>query len=136
MPSNVIFLSVPGLRHQDLAEMPNLRKLVEGGTQARINHAFPAVTWPSQSNLLTGKSPAHHGIVSNGFYWREKNEVEMWTAWNEVIQQPQIWDVLKTKDGDLTSAAWFPMLSKGCGADYVCMPAPIHQPDGLSLIHI
>ena len=130
MPSNVIFLSVPGLRHQDLAEMPNLRKLVEGGTQARINHAFPAVTWPSQSNLLTGKSPAHHGIVSNGFYWREKNEVEMWTAWNEVIQQPQIWDVLKTKDGDLTSAAWFPMLSKGCGADYVCMPAPIHQPDG------
>ena len=22
------------------------------------------------------------------------------------------------------------MLSKGCGADYVCMPAPIHQPDG------
>ena len=130
MPSNVIFLSVPGLRHQDLAEMPNLRKLVEGGTQARINHAFPAVTWPSQSNLLTGKSPAHHGVVSNGFYWQEKNEVEMWTAWNEVIQQPQIWDVLKTIDGDLTSAAWFPMLSKGCGADYVCMPAPIHQPDG------
>ena len=22
------------------------------------------------------------------------------------------------------------MLSKGCGADYICMPAPIHNPDG------
>ena len=22
------------------------------------------------------------------------------------------------------------MLSKGCGADYVCMPAPVHNPDG------
>ncbi len=52
----------------------------------------------------------------------------MWTAWNEVIQQPQIWDLLKDKG--LKSAAWFPMLSKGCGADYVCMPAPIHKPDG------
>ena len=130
MSTNVIFLSIPGLRHQDLGEMPNLSKLVAGGTQARINHAFPAVTWPSQSNLLTGKAPTEHGVVSNGFYWREKNEVEMWTAWTEVIQQPQIWDVMKTLDGDLTSAAWFPMLSKGCGADYVCMPAPIHQPDG------
>lgn len=126
----VIFLSVPGLRHQDLAHMPNLNKLVDGGTSTRINHAFPAVTWPSQANLLTGKPPAEHGVVANGFYWRENHKVEMWTAWNEVIQQPQIWDVLKTIDSNLTSAAWFPMLSKGCDADYVCMPAPIHQPDG------
>ncbi|MCU0961639.1 MAG: hypothetical protein MUF48_16205 [Pirellulaceae bacterium] len=22
------------------------------------------------------------------------------------------------------------MLSKRCGADYVCMPAPVHHPDG------
>jgi hypothetical protein len=54
----------------------------------------------------------------------------MWTAWNEVIEQPQIWDVIKADRPELKSAAWFPMLSKGCGADYICMPAPIHQPDG------
>ena len=130
MPANVIFLSVPGLRHADLANMPNLNKLVAGGTSTRINHAFPAVTWPSQANLLTGKMPTDHGVVANGFFWRKENKVEMWTAWNEVIQQPQIWDVLKADHPELKSAAWFPMLSKGCNADYVCMPAPIHQPDG------
>jgi hypothetical protein len=54
----------------------------------------------------------------------------MWTAWNEKIQRPQLWDLLHQRDQQLTSAAWFPMLSKGCGADYVCMPAPIHNPDG------
>jgi hypothetical protein len=60
----------------------------------------------------------------------------MWTAWNDKILQPQIWDLLHTspqrKQGaaPLTSAVWFPMLSKGCGADYICMPAPIHNPDG------
>ncbi len=72
--------------------------------------------------------PNEHGVVANGFFWREDKKVEMWTAWNEVIQQPQIWDLLNEKG--LKSAAWFPMLSKGCGADYVCMPAPIHKPDG------
>ena len=54
----------------------------------------------------------------------------MWTAWNEVIEKPQLWDSLHEMDPAITSAAWFPMLSKGCGADYVCMPAPIHKPDG------
>ena len=80
--------------------------------------------------MLTGKTPAEHGVIANGFYWRDTQEVEMWTAWNEKIQAPQIWDLLHQHDTSLTSAAWFPMLSKGCGADYVCMPAPIHNPDG------
>ncbi len=80
--------------------------------------------------MLTGKPPREHGVIANGFYWRDRHQVEMWTAWNEVIQKPQIWDVMKSVNPELTSAAWFPMLSKGCGADYVCMPAPIHKPDG------
>jgi hypothetical protein len=80
--------------------------------------------------MLTGKTPAEHGVVANGFYWRERDEVEMWTAWNEVIQAQQLWDALRAHDSQLTSAVWFPMLSKGCSADYVCMPAPIHNPDG------
>jgi hypothetical protein len=54
----------------------------------------------------------------------------MWTAWNDKIQAPQIWDILHQHDPNLTSAVWFPMLSKGSGADYICMPAPIHNPDG------
>ena len=80
--------------------------------------------------MLTGKKVDEHGVVANGFFWRDSNKVEMWTAWNKVIERGQIWDVLKDLKPARTSAAWFPMLSKGCGADYVCMPAPIHKPDG------
>ncbi len=135
MPKPLIFLTIPGLRDKDLWLMPNLKSLVEKGEWASLAHSFPSVTWPSQSNMLTGKLPNKHGVVANGFFWRDadgdkKNQVEMWTAWNEVIEQPQLWDVLKQNNPSLKTAAWFPMLSKGCGADYVCMPAPIHQPDG------
>ena len=92
--------------------------------------SFPCVTCPVQANMTTGTLPNEHGVVANGFYWRDKHEVEMWTAWNDCIQRPQIWDMLHQHDPAITSAVWFPLHSKGCGADLVCTPAPIHNPDG------
>ncbi|HZL87713.1 MAG TPA: nucleotide pyrophosphatase/phosphodiesterase family protein [Pirellulaceae bacterium] len=130
MSDVVVFLSIPGLRGQDLSLMPSLSQLMAGGDRTTLVSSFPAVTWPVQANMLTGKLPRDHGVVANGFFWRDKCAVEMWTAWNDKIQQPQIWDILHRHDSLLTSAVWFPMLSKGCGADYICMPAPIHNPDG------
>ena len=130
MTRHVAFLSIPGLRGKDLEHMPPLARLVAGGERATLEHSFPAVTWPSQATMLTGKRSDEHGVVANGFYWRDQNQVEMWTATNDKILAPQIWDVLHEHDPSITSAAWFPMLSKQCGADYVCMPAPVHNPDG------
>jgi hypothetical protein len=130
MSDHIILLSIPGLRGQDLAAMPNLTRLTAGGDRAALVPSFPAVTWPVQANMLTGKLPDEHGVIANGFFWRDTNQVEMWTAWNDKIQQPQIWDLLHQHDQSLTSAVWFPMLSKGCGADYICMPKPVHNPDG------
>ena len=130
MPDVVILLSVPGLRKQDLSAMPALAALARRGERAEIRPSFPCVTCPVQVNMTTGLLPAEHGVVANGFYWRDKHEVEMWTAWNEKIQRPQIWDTLHQHDAAITSAAWFPLLAKGCGADTICTPAPIHNPDG------
>ncbi len=129
-PQHVVLLSIPGLRSQDLAHMPRLSQLAAQGEVASLTASFPAVTWPAQANMLTGKVPSEHGVIANGFYWRDKQEVEMWTAWNDKIEAPQIWDLLHQQDANLTSAVWFPMLSKGCGADYICMPKPVHNPDG------
>ncbi len=130
MSRHLALLSVPGLRAQDLERMPTLTRLTSAGGRTRLAASFPAVTWPVQAAMLTGKTPSEHGVVANGFYWRDREEVEMWTAWNQVITAPQIWDLLRAHDSCLTSAVWFPMLSKGSSADYVCMPAPIHNPDG------
>lgn len=130
MSDHVILLSIPGLRRSDVEQMPRLSALMTGGDLSELVPSFPCVTWPVQANMLTGKRADEHGVVANGFYWRDEQKVEMWTAWNDEITAPQIWDVLHQRDSALTSAVWFPMLSKGCGADYICMPAPIHNPDG------
>ena len=69
--------------------------------------------------MTTGTLPREHGVVANGFYWRDKHEVEMWTAWNDCIQRPQIWDMLhRARRGDHARPCGFALHSKGCGADY------------------
>ena len=98
MPQYVILVSVPGLRERDLSAMPNLSRLATGGGYASLAPSFPAVTCPVQANMTTGKRPRDHGVIANGFYWRDQRRVEMWTAWNDCILQPQIWDVLHDRD--------------------------------------
>ena len=110
--------------------MPKLRELMAGGGIASLAPSFPCVTCPVQANMTTGRPPAEHGIVANGFYWRDKRQVEMWTAPNDCVERAQLWDLLAHHGRGLSSAVWFPMHSKGCEADYVCTPAPIHNPDG------
>ncbi len=160
----LVLLSIPGLRQRDLSSMPRLCELTRRGEQATLIPSFPCVTCPVQANMTTGKLPKQHGVVANGFYWREKKpagdcpsfsepqkkdsakkngtvpvaeagsqqggKVEMWTAWNDCIQVPQIWDILGQHDEDLKTAVWFPLHSKGANADLICTPAPIHNPDG------
>jgi predicted AlkP superfamily pyrophosphatase or phosphodiesterase len=131
MPNRfAVLLSIPGLRAADLPTMPRLTALGQAGATLPIAHTFPCVTCPSQAALTTGRGPQQHGVVANGFFWRDRGEVEMWTAWNEAILQPQLWTLLHRHDPALTSAAWFPLLAKGATADYICTPAPIHNPDG------
>ena len=130
MNEHVILLSIPGLREKDVAGMTHLRELTAGGEIVNLSPNFPCVTCPVQAAMTTGKRPRSHGVVANGFYWREKRRVEMWTSPNDCVDRPQIWDLLYQGNGELTSAVWFPLHAKGCGADYVCTPSPIHNPDG------
>ncbi len=130
MPEYVTLLSIPGLRPVDVDSMPRLARLTASGDRTELVPSFPAVTCPVQANMTTGVLPEEHGVVANGFYWREKQQVEMWTSANDCIDRPQLWDILHRHDPRLTSAVWFPLHSKHCGADYVCTPAPIHNPDG------
>jgi predicted AlkP superfamily pyrophosphatase or phosphodiesterase len=130
MPNKTILLSVPALREKDLSAMPKLRALTTGGQIAEMVPGFPCVTCPVQAGMTTGRLPDAHGVVANGFYWRDRRQVEMWTSPNDCIGQPQIWELLSEQGRGLKSAVWFPLHSKQCRADYVCTPAPIHNPDG------
>lgn len=66
----VVLISVDGLaatyfddRH---TAMPTLRRLAKEGAHAKgMLTSFPSVTWPSHVSLITGASPARHGVIGN-----------------------------------------------------------------------
>jgi len=130
MSQHVVLISIPGLRRSDLDRMPHLSAMANEGAVAALKPTFPCMTCPVQANLTTGVGPEQHGIIANGFFDRQSGEVEMWTAWNSCFQAPQVWELLHQHDPAITSAVWFPLHSKGAKADFICTPAPIHNPDG------
>lgn len=75
---HVVLVSIDGLAASYLsdprAELPNLRKLAaEGATAKGMITSFPSVTWPSHTSLVTGVSPAKHGVIGNSVWDRKNN---------------------------------------------------------------
>jgi hypothetical protein len=129
---HLIFLSLPGLRPRDIdeARTPTLYAWANCGAMAELTPTYPCVTSCVQASMLTGTPPSEHGVIANGFYHRDRHEVEFWVAHNNVIVGEQIWEAIRRRRPKLTSAAWHAQNIKGAAADFIVTPAPIHESDG------
>src|SRR3954453_22204989 len=126
----VVVLNVVGLTPRLLAHMPQLSALAADGFRANLDTVFPAVTCTVQSSLLTGRAPASHGIVANGWYFRDLGEVFLWRQHNALVQGPKVWDVARQSKPDYHVANicwWYAM---GAATDVVVTPRPIYHADG------
>src|SRR5579871_1431073 len=69
----VVVISIDGLAAFYLtdprAEMPTIHELAGAGA-TRMNVSAPSVTWPNHTTLVTGVTPARHGVVGNDYYDR------------------------------------------------------------------
>ena len=86
-----------------------------------------------QSTYLTGTLPSAHGVVGNGWYYRDECEVHLWRQSNRLVQGPKIWDVARAADPTFTCANlfwWFNMYSS---ADFAVTPRPMYPADGRKL---
>lgn len=126
----VVLLDVVGLTQSLLAHMPNLRALAAGGWQAELGTVLPAVTCSAQSTFLTGKPPAEHGIVGNGWYFRDLGEVHLWRQHNRLVRGPKVWESARAARPGYTAANicwWYAM---GATTDWTVTPRPIYHADG------
>jgi predicted AlkP superfamily phosphohydrolase/phosphomutase len=46
----------------DEGHLPTFKKILEGGTRARLVSTFPPVTAPAWTSFMTGKNPGKHGL--------------------------------------------------------------------------
>jgi len=127
--SQVVVIDVVGLTPALLAHMPRLSAL--GGFRAELGTILPAVTCSVQSTLLTGLAPRDHGVVGNGWYFRDQSEIWLWRQSNRLVGGEKLWDAARRVLGrDVTCANLFWWYAMGASTDWTVTPRPVYFADG------
>jgi predicted AlkP superfamily pyrophosphatase or phosphodiesterase len=109
---------------------PRLSAWAARGATANIRGLIPAVTCSVQATYLTGQYPSTHGIVGNGWYFRDDCEVKFWRQSNKLVQAPKIWETARQGDPAFTCANLFWWYNMYSTADYSVTPRPMYPADG------
>ncbi|HEU5160599.1 MAG TPA: nucleotide pyrophosphatase/phosphodiesterase family protein [Streptosporangiaceae bacterium] len=126
----LVVIDVVGLTPRLLEHMPNTRRVGTDGFTANLETIFPAVTCSVQSTLLTGLRPREHGIVGNGWYFRDVGEVLLWRQHNALVEGEKVWDAARRSAPGYRVANvcwWYAM---GAATDITVTPRPIYHADG------
>ncbi len=78
--------------------------------------------------MLTGKLPQEHGIVGNGWLYRDTMEVRFWQQSNRLIQAEPVYETLG-KHG-VRTAKLFWWFNQGAEVDLAVTPKPHYGADG------
>ncbi len=140
-PQPVCLINVVGLTKRTLAAASGaLARVREEFAIYPLEEPLPAVTCTAQATMLTGRSPAEHGIVGNGWYWRDLGEVRFWVQSNRLIQAPTLYRVaqeIATQRGEtFTCAKLFWWFNQGAPVHYSVTPKPYYGADGSKVFAI
>ncbi len=128
LEQHVIILSIDGLAATYLndprAKLPNLRKLMKIGAYAEgMETIFPSVTWPAHVSIVTGASPAKHGVISNSVLDRKTLERITYIGdpvftKDQAVRVPTLYDVAH-QQGMITAAIIWPACNGARSLDFV-----------------
>ncbi len=130
----LLLLNCVGLTPAHLGDdTPTLTALAKKGFAAPMQGILPGVTCSAQSSMLTGLMPQDHGIVGNGWYFRDLSEVWLWRQSNRLVRGEKIWDAAKKRDPSFTSCNMFWWYNMYANVDTSLTPRPLYFADGKKL---
>ncbi len=112
---------------------PALADFLRRGKLAAIEPVIPAVTCTAQATYYTGVYPDQHGIVANGWYFRDECDVRFWRQSNKLVEAPKVWEMARALDPSFTCANLFGWYNMYSSADYSVTPRPMYPADGRKL---
>ena len=131
--NRTLVLDVVGLTPALLPHAPNLNRLAANGGMRALSTVTPAVTTSVQSTFVTGGLPRDHGIVANGWYFRDLAEVWLWRQSNRLVDGEKVWDAGRKRDSAFTCAKLFWWYNMYSTADIAVTPRPMYPADGRKL---
>ncbi|MAT13676.1 MAG: alkaline phosphatase family protein [Planctomyces sp.] len=131
MTKPLVVLNIVGLTYDMLGERtPHLQRLAEEGFARPMGTVLPAVTCSAQSTLLTGLLPREHGIVGNGWYFRDTAEIRFWLQSNHLVEGERVYQTAKQRDPNYTTAKMFWWYNMYAPVDFSVTPRPSYPADG------
>src|SRR6516225_5016793 len=110
------------------------------GWRRRLREVVPAVTCTAQATLLTGQPSERHGIVGNGWLFRDTGEVRFWQQSNRLVQAEPLYRTarLQAKERGETfrCAKLFWWFNQGADVDISVTPKPWYGADGNKVFSI
>ncbi|HCN44517.1 MAG TPA: alkaline phosphatase family protein [Pseudomonas sp.] len=127
----LLLINVVGLTPSLLGEAtPHINGLLKTAKMASLEPSFPAVTSTVQASILTGQPPSAHGIVGNGWYFRDQAEVRFWLQPNALIQGEKVWETLKRELPGFRCSQLFWWYNMYADVDASITPRPHYPADG------
>ncbi|HEY3494918.1 MAG TPA: nucleotide pyrophosphatase/phosphodiesterase family protein, partial [Polyangiaceae bacterium] len=112
---------------------PALRAFRDAHGFRPIRTITPAVTCSVQSTFLTGLLPREHGVVGNGWYFRDLAQVWLWRQSNHLVTGEKLWEAGKRRDPGFRAAKLFWWYNMYSSADFSLTPRPMYTADGRKL---
>jgi len=130
----IVLINAVGLTPRLLALAPRFGELARAGWSCPLEETVPAVTCTAQASLLTGKVPEEHGIVGNGWLYRETGEIRFWQQSHSLLQAEPIYvtarRLARERGRSFRAAKLFWWFNQGAAVDISVSPKPFYGADG------
>ena len=130
----IILINAVGMTSKLLERAPLLQSFAQKGWVRSLREVVPAVTCTAQASILTGKLPQEHGVVANGWLFRDTMEVRFWQQSNRLMQAEPLYVTARReaeREGRRFRCAklfwWF---NQGAEVDFSVTPKPHYGADG------
>ncbi len=130
----LVLINTVALSSRHLPLAPRLQGLAQSGWSRPLRAVVPAVTCAAQATMLTGKLPSDHGIVGNGWLYRDTMEVRFWQQSNRLVQAEPLYVTARkraqARGRPFTCAKLFWWFNQGAAVDVSVTPKPHYGADG------
>lgn len=122
----VLMISIDGMKPEYVThadehglKIPTLRRFLREGTYAEgVIPVLPTVTYPNHTTLVTGVTPAEHGVLNNVLFDPERKFAGAWYWYAESIRVTTLWDAAHSRGLRTASVGW-PVTVNARGVDWL-----------------
>lgn len=105
----IVVISMDGLGKPDIgimARKTNFRRYLENAAwNQNVRTVYPSLTYPAHASIVTGKTPAHHGVTGNEFLqpWKSKPD---WYWYRSYICGKPLYEAAAEKGYQTAAFLW------------------------------